>query len=84
MPEPRKDQKILRGAGPGSFAKRFSTADEDCSAIETAADAGAKLPVLPRAPTERFVSCAGAYFRNRLLYAMHFSFGGHEDTGDKR
>jgi 6-phosphogluconate dehydrogenase len=61
------------------FSGRVSDSGEGRWTITAAIDEGAPAPVLSAALFERFSSRGEADFANKLLSAMRFEFGGHEE-----
>jgi 6-phosphogluconate dehydrogenase len=62
-----------------SFAGRVSDSGEGRWTIKAAIDEAVPVPVLSAALYERFSSRGEADFQNKLLSAMRFQFGGHEE-----
>ena len=66
------------------FGGRVSDSGEGRWTIKAAIDEAVPVPVLTTALYERFASRGGAEFQNKLLSAMRFGFGGHnEKPADK-
>ncbi len=66
------------------FAGRVSDSGEGRWTIKAAIDEGVPVPVLTTALYERFASRGEADYRDKLLSAMRFGFGGHlEKAGAK-
>jgi len=61
------------------FAGRVSDSGEGRWTINTAIEAGVPAPVLSTALFQRFNSRGEADFADRLLSAMRFEFGGHQE-----
>ena len=61
------------------FGGRVSDSGEGRWTILAAIDEGTPAPVLTSALYERFTSRGEADFANKLLSAMRFEFGGHEE-----
>jgi len=61
------------------FSGRVSDSGEGRWTITAAIDTGTPAPVLSAALFERFSSRGEADFANKLLSAMRFEFGGHEE-----
>ncbi len=61
------------------FAGRVSDSGEGRWTIKAAIDAGVPAPVLSTALYERFASRGEAQFQDKLLSAMRYEFGGHEE-----
>jgi 6-phosphogluconate dehydrogenase len=70
---------LLADPGLEKFAGRVSDSGEGRWTIKAAIDAAVPAPVLTAALYERFSSRGEADFQNRLLSAMRFGFGGHEE-----
>jgi 6-phosphogluconate dehydrogenase len=69
----RKDP-LLEG-----FSGRVSDSGEGRWTIKAAIDEGVPTPVLTTALYERFSSRGAAEFQDKLLSAMRYEFGGHEE-----
>ena len=69
-----KDPKL------GHFAGRVSDSGEGRWAITAAIDEGVPAPVLTNALYARFNSRGEADFQNKLLSALRYEFGGHNET----
>ena len=69
----RKDPELARYAG------RVSDSGEGRWTIQAAIDEGVPVPVLSAALFERFTSRGNADFENRVLSAMRYEFGGHDE-----
>jgi len=78
VPDPHKRAiaGVVRGAGAGGASIGFDGLLRQQAAI----DVGAPAPVLTTALYERFTSRGEADFADRVLAAMRFGFGGHEET----
>ncbi len=61
------------------FAGRVSDSGEGRWTIKAAIDEGVPAPVLSAALYERFASRGAAQFQDKLLSAMRYEFGGHEE-----
>jgi 6-phosphogluconate dehydrogenase len=61
------------------FAGRVSDSGEGRWTIKAAIDEAVSVPVLTAALYERFSSRGGAQFQAKLLSAMRYQFGGHEE-----
>jgi 6-phosphogluconate dehydrogenase len=61
------------------FAGRVSDSGEGRWTIKAAVDTGVPTPVLTASLYERFSSRGNAEFQGKLLSAMRFGFGGHEE-----
>jgi 6-phosphogluconate dehydrogenase len=64
------------------FAGRVSDSGEGRWTIKAAIDEGVPAPVLSTALYERFASRGAAEFQDKLLSAMRYEFGGHEEKPD--
>jgi 6-phosphogluconate dehydrogenase len=64
------------------FGGKVSDSGEGRWTILAAIDEGAPAPVLTTALYERFTSRGEAEFANKILSAMRFEFGGHEEKKD--
>jgi 6-phosphogluconate dehydrogenase len=74
----RKDP-LLKG-----FSGRVSDSGEGRWTIKAAIDEGVPTPVLTTALYERFSSRGAAEFQDKLLSAMRYEFGGHEEKADAK
>ena len=72
-------QSLLRSSDLSSFEGRVSDSGEGRWTSMAAIDVGAPAPVLTTALYERFTSRGEADFADRVLSAMRFGFGGHEE-----
>jgi 6-phosphogluconate dehydrogenase len=70
---------LLKSPQLTDFGGRVSDSGEGRWTILAAIDEGAPAPVLTSALYERFTSRGEADFANKLLSAMRFEFGGHEE-----
>jgi 6-phosphogluconate dehydrogenase len=61
------------------FAGRVSDSGEGRWTMKAAIDEGVPAPVLNTALTERFASRGEEDFANKVLSAMRYQFGGHEE-----
>jgi 6-phosphogluconate dehydrogenase len=61
------------------FAGRVSDSGEGRWTLKAAIDEGVPAPVLCAALTQRFASRGNEDFANKLLSAMRYQFGGHEE-----
>jgi len=61
------------------FSGQVSDSGEGRWTIATAIEAGVPVPVLAAALFERFASQGKAEFTAKLLSALRFEFGGHEE-----
>jgi 6-phosphogluconate dehydrogenase len=72
-------QAFVQSADLSDFAGRVSDSGEGRWTSIAAIDVGAPTPVLTSALYARFTSRGEADFANRVLSAMRFGFGGHEE-----
>jgi 6-phosphogluconate dehydrogenase len=63
----------------GGFAGRVSDSGEGRWTLKAAVDEGIPAPILSMALAERFASRGQEEFPDRVLSAMRFEFGGHEE-----
>jgi 6-phosphogluconate dehydrogenase len=70
---------LLKDQALTGFAGRVSDSGEGRWAIKAAVDEAVPAPVLTAALYARFGSRGEADFQNRLLSAMRYEFGGHEE-----
>jgi 6-phosphogluconate dehydrogenase len=63
----------------GGFAGRVSDSGEGRWTLKAAIDEGVPAPILSTAIAERFASRGEEDFPDRVLSAMRFEFGGHEE-----
>ena len=77
-------QRAARGSRPGSFAGRVSDSGEGRWTITAAIDEAVPAPVLSAALFERFSSRGEADFADKLLSAMRYEFGGHDEKTARR
>ncbi len=63
----------------GKFAGRVSDSGEGRWTIKAGIDEGVPTPVLSAALYERFSSRGNAELQNKLLSAMRYEFGGHNE-----
>ncbi len=70
---------LLRDSKLSSFEGRVSDSGEGRWTIKAAIDEGVPAPVLTTALYERFGSRGHAEFANKILSAMRYEFGGHEE-----
>jgi 6-phosphogluconate dehydrogenase len=61
------------------FAGHVSDSGEGRWTLKAAIDEGGPAPVLSAALTQRFASRGDEAFANKLLSAMRYEFGGHEE-----
>jgi 6-phosphogluconate dehydrogenase len=74
---------LLKDPALAEFAGRVSDSGEGRWTIKAAIDEGVPAPVLTTALYERFSSRGGADFPDRLLSALRFQFGGHQEKPAK-
>ena len=74
---------LVRDPGLAGFSGRVSDSGEGRWTIQAAIDEGVPVPVMSAALYERFSSRGHADFAGKLLSAMRFEFGGHEDKPAK-
>jgi 6-phosphogluconate dehydrogenase len=70
---------LLKDPALAGFAGRVSDSGEGRWAIKAAVDEAVPAPVLTAALYARFGSRGEADFQNKLLSAMRYEFGGHEE-----
>jgi 6-phosphogluconate dehydrogenase len=70
---------LVRSSELHEFSGRVSDSGEGRWTLKAAIDEGVPAPVLSTALAERFASRGGEDFADRLLSAMRFEFGGHEE-----
>ncbi len=70
---------LAKDPGLTSFAGRVSDSGEGRWTIKASIDEGVPSPVLTAALYERFSSRGNADYADRVLSAMRYSFGGHEE-----
>ncbi|MDB5308318.1 MAG: 6-phosphogluconate dehydrogenase, decarboxylating [Gemmataceae bacterium] len=70
---------VLKDPDLSGFAGRVSDSGEGRWTVKAAIDEGVPVPVLTTALYERFDSRGGAEYADRLLSAMRFQFGGHQE-----
>jgi 6-phosphogluconate dehydrogenase len=70
---------LVEDPGLSKFAGRVSDSGEGRWTIKAAIDEAVPAPVLTAALYERFSSRGEADFANKLLSAMRFQFGGHQE-----
>ena len=63
----------------GEFSGRVSDSGEGRWTLKAAIDEGVPAPILSTAVAERFASRGEADFANRVLSALRFQFGGHQE-----
>jgi 6-phosphogluconate dehydrogenase len=74
---------LLKDPQLGAFAGRVSDSGEGRWTIKAGIDEGVPTPVLTTALYERFSSRGAADFQDKLLSAMRYEFGGHEEKPAK-
>jgi 6-phosphogluconate dehydrogenase len=74
---------LLKDPALAEFAGRVSDSGEGRWTIKAAIDEAVPAPVLTTALYERFSSRSGADFQDRLLSALRFQFGGHQEQPAK-
>ncbi len=70
---------FVRNAELDQFAGRVSDSGEGRWTLKAAVDEGVPAPILSTALADRFASRGEEEFANRVLSAMRFEFGGHEE-----
>jgi 6-phosphogluconate dehydrogenase len=70
---------LLKDPDLGKFSGRVSDSGEGRWTIAAAIDEGVPVPILSAALFERFSSRGNADFADKVLSAMRFGFGGHEE-----
>ena len=65
------------------YAGRVADSGEGRWTVQAAVDTSVPAPVLTAALYARFASRGGADFQNRLLSAMRYAFGGHQEPSPK-
>jgi 6-phosphogluconate dehydrogenase len=70
---------LLKDPSLAQFAGRVSDSGEGRWTIQAAIEEGAPTPVLSAALFQRFSSRGEAEFADKLLSAMRYEFGGHEE-----
>ncbi|HKW92836.1 MAG TPA: decarboxylating 6-phosphogluconate dehydrogenase [Methylomirabilota bacterium] len=70
---------LTKSADLGGFSGRVSDSGEGRWTVAAAIDEGVPVPVLSTALYERFSSRGNADFAGRVLSAMRFEFGGHQE-----
>jgi 6-phosphogluconate dehydrogenase len=61
------------------FTGRVSDSGEGRWTLKAAIDEGVPAPILSTALTQRFASRGDEDFANKLLSALRYQFGGHEE-----
>lgn len=77
-------QSLAENPTLDKFAGRVSDSGEGRWTINAAVDAGVPAPVLSAALYQRFSSRSEGDFGNRLLSAMRYQFGGHQEKPDSK
>jgi 6-phosphogluconate dehydrogenase len=72
---------LLQDPTLSRFEGRVSDSGEGRWTIQAAIEEGVPAPVLTSSLYERFSSRGRADFANKLLSAMRYQFGGHEEKG---
>jgi 6-phosphogluconate dehydrogenase len=70
---------LVKDAALSEFSGRVSDSGEGRWTIKAAIDEAIPVPVLTAALFERFTSRGEADFQDKLLSAMRFQFGGHQE-----
>jgi 6-phosphogluconate dehydrogenase len=70
---------LVRNPELGEFTGRVSDSGEGRWTLEAAIDEGVPAPILSIAISERFASRGEQEFADRVVSAMRFEFGGHEE-----
>jgi len=70
---------LAKDPGLSSFAGRVSDSGEGRWTIKASIDEGVPAPVLATALYQRFSSQGNADYADRVLSAMRYAFGGHEE-----
>jgi 6-phosphogluconate dehydrogenase len=70
---------LMRSPELSEFSGRVSDSGEGRWTLKAAIDEGVPAPILSTAIAQRFTSRGGEDFADRLLSAMRFEFGGHEE-----
>jgi 6-phosphogluconate dehydrogenase len=73
---------LLQDPNLSMFAGRVSDSGEGRWTIKAAIDEAVPAPVLTTALYERFSSRGEADFANKLLSAMRYQFGGHQEKSE--
>jgi 6-phosphogluconate dehydrogenase len=72
---------LARNPGLTEYAGRVADSGEGRWTLKAAIDESVPAPILSTAISERFASRGESDFADRLLSAMRFGFGGHEEKG---
>jgi len=75
-------EALARDADLAGFNEQVSDSGEGRWTVQAAVDEGVPAHVLTAALFERFGSRGNADFANRVLSAMRFGFGGHDEKSD--
>ena len=70
---------LEQSPGLDEFTGRVSDSGEGRWTLKAAIDEGVPSPILATAMSERFASRGEAEFADKLLSAMRFEFGGHQE-----
>ena len=70
---------LKKSADLSGFAGRVSDSGEGRWTLKAAIDEGVRAPILSTALTQRLASRGDDDFANKLLSAMRYQFGGHEE-----
>ncbi len=70
---------LKKSADLSAFAGHVSDSGEGRWTLKAAIDEGVPAPILSTALTQRFASRGDEDFANKLLSAMRYGFGGHEE-----
>ena len=70
---------LVQSPDLGRFAGRVSDSGEGRWTLRAAIDEGVPAPVLSAALTQRFASRGAEDFANKVLSAMRYQFGGHQE-----
>ena len=72
---------LVEDPGLSQFAGRVSDSGEGRWTIKAAVDESVPVPVISTALYQRFTSRGEADYQDKLLSAMRYGFGGHQETG---
>ena len=78
-PRPHGGRARTQNPELSDFAGRVSDSGEGRWTLKAAIDESVPAPILSTAISERFASRGESDFADRLLSAMRFQFGGHEE-----
>jgi 6-phosphogluconate dehydrogenase len=70
---------LVRNPELSGFTGRVSDSGEGRWTLKAAIDEGVPAPILATAISERFASRGGEEFADRVMSAMRFEFGGHQE-----